>query len=392
MPRDLDVWLESVSGHSLPSGCYATIRPDDSKVSSSPVPCSQDEPSRIGQVKTGYGPVIVDVFQKVASLTLDSLEPGVLKEAYLDFASFGFGEVLQVLLRAVPAESFISSKEGFPSPKPSKSPVQKPMPPSDAFELEEDVSVVERLFPRLGLEALQAEAPEVDDIVGVVDLSGDKVWRNQTLLSDESTPNNFGGMPTLAASARAQQMARQVSSPISINNCDCIIPNLYLGGIISVADTNVLVNQGFRAVCCCTRELEYPTSNFCKDLEYFRVDVEDISREPIELYFPEATEFIHQWVSREQPVLVHCRAGVSRSASTVIAYLMDYHGYSLHDAFFLVRSHRSVITPNVGFMEKLGEYEAEKTGGEPTIEINKYISWYDAVDRDSVPDLRPEWS
>ena len=29
-------------------------------------------------------------------------------------------------------------------------------------------------------------------------------------------------------------------------------------------------------------------------------------------------------------------------------------GYSLHDAFFLVRSHRSIITPNIGFMEKLG--------------------------------------
>ena len=33
----------------------------------------------------------------------------------------------------------------------------------------------------------------------------------------------------------------------------------------------------------------------------------------------EATEFIHSWISREQPVLVHCRAGVSRSASIAIA-------------------------------------------------------------------------
>merc|ERR1712176_1621640 len=102
-----------------------------------------------------------------------------------------------------------------------------------------------------------------------------------------------------------------------------------------------------------------PTKEFSPEVEYYRVDVEDISREPIELFFPEATEFIHSWISREQPVLVHCRAGVSRSASVIIAYLMTYQGYSLHEAFFLVKSHRSVITPNVGFMEKLCNFEEE---------------------------------
>eukprot|EP00413_Alexandrium_margalefii_P015955 CAMPEP_0204524020 /NCGR_PEP_ID=MMETSP0661-20131031/7152_1 /ASSEMBLY_ACC=CAM_ASM_000606 /TAXON_ID=109239 /ORGANISM="Alexandrium margalefi, Strain AMGDE01CS-322" /LENGTH=216 /DNA_ID=CAMNT_0051529749 /DNA_START=36 /DNA_END=686 /DNA_ORIENTATION=- len=178
--------------------------------------------------------------------------------------------------------------------------------------------------------------------------------------------------------------------PISINNGDQIISCLYLGGVQAVADTQSLVEQGIRAVCCCCRELEFPSSDWCKDLNYYRVDVEDMGGEPIDLYFPEATEFIHSWVSREQPVLVHCRAGVSRSASVVIAYLIAYQGYTLHDAFFLVRSHRSIITPNLGFMEKLGDFEEAQRGHQPTIEINKYESWYTSPERAAVPDLKPD--
>merc|ERR1711933_259194 len=180
-----------------------------------------------------------------------------------------------------------------------------------------------------------------------------------------------------------------VQKQIVLNNCDQIIPNLYLGGVAAVADPTLLVAQGISAVCCCLRALEFPAKDFSKDLEYYRVDVEDMGREPIELFFPEATEFIHSWVSREQPVLVHCRAGVSRSASVVMAYLMTYQGYSLHDAFFLVRSRRSCVSPNVGFMEKLCDYEEAQQDTDTTVDVNKYISWYTTEARAAVPDLVP---
>ena len=73
---------------------------------------------------------------------------------------------------------------------------------------------------------------------------------------------------------------------------------------------------------------------------------------------PVATEdFIHQWTSRNLPVLVHCRAGVSRSASVVLAYMVRFGGFTLHDAFIYLRAARSVVTPNLGFMDKLVAYE-----------------------------------
>jgi dual specificity phosphatase 12 len=209
---------------------------------------------------------------------------------------------------------------------------------------------------------------------------------------NEGHPNKLARMTTIDIVAKGEENDTKLYKPVMLNNCDQILPFLYLGGVDAVADTQCVVNQGIRAVVCCLRELEFPTKEFSKDLEYYRVDVEDMSREPIELFFPEATEFIHSWISREQPVLVHCRAGVSRSASVVMSYLVTYQGYSLHDAFFLVRSHRSIVSPNLGFMEKLCEYEEAKKDTDSTVDINKYISWYTTPEssRAAVPDLVPE--
>jgi dual specificity phosphatase 12 len=183
---------------------------------------------------------------------------------------------------------------------------------------------------------------------------------------------------------------KEVYEPVTLENCDQIIPGLFLGAVTAASDRERLVAAGIRAVVCCCREMEYRTREFHQDIAYYRVDVEDVSREPIEEFFPEATEFIHSWLSREQKVLVHCRAGVSRSASVVLAYLVEYLKYSLHDAIFLARSHRPVVTPNLGFMSKLIEYEEEKRGTEATVDMCKYTEWYDSVEKAAVPDLSPD--
>lgn len=55
--------------------------------------------------------------------------------------------------------------------------------------------------------------------------------------------------------------------------------------------------------------------------------------------------------------LVHCKMGVSRSASTVIAYAMKEYGWTLDKAYDFVKQKRSVTRPNAGFMRQLAEYE-----------------------------------
>lgn len=55
--------------------------------------------------------------------------------------------------------------------------------------------------------------------------------------------------------------------------------------------------------------------------------------------------------------LVHCKMGVSRSASTVIAYAMKEYGWDLDKAFDYVKEKRAVTKPNPSFMKQLEEYQ-----------------------------------
>lgn len=53
---------------------------------------------------------------------------------------------------------------------------------------------------------------------------------------------------------------------------------------------------------------------------------------------------------------MHCYAGVSRSVTIVVAYLMRYWGWGVKVAIAFVQAKRIVAKPNDGFMEQLRKY------------------------------------
>lgn len=65
-------------------------------------------------------------------------------------------------------------------------------------------------------------------------------------------------------------------------------------------------------------------------------------------------------------VLVHCEAGVSRSPTICMAYLMKTKQFRLKEAFDFVKQRRNVISPNFGFMGQLLQYESEILPSTPT--------------------------
>lgn len=94
--------------------------------------------------------------------------------------------------------------------------------------------------------------------------------------------------------------------------------------------------------------------------ESYRVPVQDDKKENISAYFDEVTaklEEVH--LKGKGAAVVHCMVGVSRSASFVLAYLMRYHQMSLEQAFRFVKQRRSVINPNLGFLEQLAQFELQ---------------------------------
>ena len=91
----------------------------------------------------------------------------------------------------------------------------------------------------------------------------------------------------------------------------------------------------------------------------------------ISLYFDEISDLIH----KQDVVLVNCVAGISRSASFVIAYLMKYYEMNLEDAFLYVRKRRNRICPNKKFMTYLYEYEF-KLYGENSLTYDECVNLF----------------
>lgn len=95
-----------------------------------------------------------------------------------------------------------------------------------------------------------------------------------------------------------------------------------------------------------------------KDLKYVRmaVPLRDMESEDLLDYLDVCLDFIED-SRKEGSVLVHCFAGVSRSAAIITAYLMKSEQLSLEDAIESLKQSCESVCPNDGFLEQLKMFE-----------------------------------
>lgn len=77
-------------------------------------------------------------------------------------------------------------------------------------------------------------------------------------------------------------------------------------------------------------------------------------------YFPVCNDFIHAARMRDGNVLIHCLAGMSRSVTVAVAYIMSVTALNWKEALKVVRTGRAVANPNLGFQAQLHEFESSK--------------------------------
>ena len=82
------------------------------------------------------------------------------------------------------------------------------------------------------------------------------------------------------------------------------------------------------------------------------LDVEDHHEEDILQHFGRCVAFIDEG-RQAGAVLVYCTAGVSRSASVVIAYIMTKLNCGLDEGLRIARASRQWVNPNPGFIDQL---------------------------------------
>ncbi|XP_053552553.1 dual specificity protein phosphatase 22 [Bombina bombina] len=73
-------------------------------------------------------------------------------------------------------------------------------------------------------------------------------------------------------------------------------------------------------------------------------------------HFKESTGFIHECRLKGEGCLVHCLAGVSRSVTLVVAYVMAVTNLGWDDALSAVRGARTCANPNMGFQKQLEDF------------------------------------
>uniref|UniRef100_A0A3B3VU30 protein-serine/threonine phosphatase n=1 Tax=Poecilia latipinna TaxID=48699 RepID=A0A3B3VU30_9TELE len=132
-----------------------------------------------------------------------------------------------------------------------------------------------------------------------------------------------------------------------------IFDYLYLGSEWNAANFEELQKNNVGYILNVTREID---NFFPESFTYMNIRVYDVEATDLLSHWPDTYNFINSARKSGQAVLVHCKMGVSRSASTVIAYAMKQQHWSLDEALSYVRDRRSIVKPNDGFLKQLQTY------------------------------------
>jgi hypothetical protein len=140
-----------------------------------------------------------------------------------------------------------------------------------------------------------------------------------------------------------------------------ITEQIWIGSYGDTSNETFLEERQITQILCCAEELPlrvgFPYSQLYKG---HKVPLEDdTADEKTKGYFLEAATVLDIWVSNGKKVIVHCFAGISRSVSVVITYLMVYKGWSYELAFQHIKLRRPKINPHPNFIPILRAIEAK---------------------------------
>jgi len=127
-----------------------------------------------------------------------------------------------------------------------------------------------------------------------------------------------------------------------------ITDTLYLTNFQNAQKYDDLVKLGIKQILVVGNDMSHRT----EELKTKYIKIDDCATDNIAQHFDDAHDFMKNDVT-----VVHCYAGISRSPTVVISFLMKEHGMSLEEAFALCKQKRSIVDPNPGFMRQLRNYE-----------------------------------
>jgi protein-tyrosine phosphatase len=134
-----------------------------------------------------------------------------------------------------------------------------------------------------------------------------------------------------------------------------LAPNLWLGGTEEAFDASGRFLRACRIthVLNCAEELAGQAARYAKSIEVCCVPLVDDETSAAEAQILTAAGKIEEWMRAGHTILVHCAAGISRSPTVVMAWLILYRAHTFDDAWTRVAKARNFIRPNPYFMQIL---------------------------------------
>ncbi|NXD11334.1 DUS16 phosphatase, partial [Nothocercus nigrocapillus] len=143
--------------------------------------------------------------------------------------------------------------------------------------------------------------------------------------------------------------------PVSNIGPTRILPHLYLGCQRDVLNKELMQQNDIGYVLNASNTC--PKPDFIPESHFLRVPVNDSFCEKILPWLDKSVDFIEKAKASNGRVLVHCLAGISRSATIAIAYIMKRMDMSLDEAYRFVKEKRPTISPNFNFLGQLLDFE-----------------------------------
>lgn len=149
-----------------------------------------------------------------------------------------------------------------------------------------------------------------------------------------------------------------------------ITPTLFLSSADAAQNKALVSRKGITLIINATLMHTCPSY---RGVEFLRVPVPNLPHAPLGDHFERVADRIHR--NQTGSTLVYCAAGMSRSPSLVMAYLMRYKGTTLREAHRWVQDSRPSVCPNTGFWQQLLRYEMKLFGRNtvkvaPAVELN----------------------
>jgi protein-tyrosine phosphatase len=185
--------------------------------------------------------------------------------------------------------------------------------------------------------------------------SEQELLEKRTIEERTAGRKNYSG-PSISSIGKKSSINNWTRHNFGERGLNIISNNIVIGSNTDAKNHKLLKDIGVTHIINSASNIE---CHFPDDFVYHTIPLEDKIEETLGKKFFRAMHFLRRVEAYNGRVLVHCKSGVSRAVTIVLAYLMIGHRIRLKESYLHVKSLRPFIAPNDGFKLQLAKIELE---------------------------------